>query len=120
MQIREITCCQSGCGYSPFPMEEGFYLRARRTHEFWTCPAGHRQHFAGESDHEREMRLLKEGHAREVRLLEGDAAHWRSMALMCPWPTCREFEYANRDGVYQHMVRVHGMPRLADVRTEVA
>jgi hypothetical protein len=111
-----ITCCVEGCGYSPFPMERGFYDRALHTHEFWHCPAGHSQHFVGETDQQKRHRL-------EVERLNQQIANWRrhaealeALGRTCPWPTCREYVYSSRDSLYEHMRRTHGMPTLALVR----
>jgi hypothetical protein len=97
-------------------MERGFYNRALHTHEFWHCPAGHSQHFVGETDQQKRHRL-------EVERLNQQIANWRrhaealeALGRTCPWPTCREYVYSSRDSLYEHMRRTHGMPTLALVR----
>lgn len=115
MNTVSITCYQKGCGYSPFPMEKGFYERARRTHESWHCPAGHAQHFAGESDEDRLERENKHLRRERDRWQANYERAWRD-ARICPWPTCREYVYSSRDSLYDHMRRAHGMPTVALVR----
>lgn len=120
MQIVEMQCCVAGCGHSPFPMASQFYERARRTHEFWTCPAGHRQHFTGESEEE-------ERHRKELASKDRIIANWRDrwqesfdLSRTCPWPTCRSFVYSTRDSMYEHMRRAHAMPTVTAVNEEEA
>ena len=116
MQIVTITCCEPGCGYSPFPMEQGFYNRAQETHEWWTCPTGHKQHFVGESDKDRQHRLEVERLERRIADWEGAYNRVSAESRRCPWPTCRDYVYASRDSMFEHMRRIHGMPLLAAVR----
>ena len=51
-------CCN--CGMA-FAMTKSFYNRKRKNHERFYCPAGHGQHYAGESEEEK----LKEQLSRE-------------------------------------------------------
>jgi hypothetical protein len=116
MQVKEVVCCYEGCGYSPFPMEEGFFDRAKRTHEFWTCPAGHRQHFASETLEERRIRELR---AEVERVTELAQSYRKQLAHpWCPWVGC-EFQAASLTGLQTHLRARHGMPTLAAV-SEVA
>lgn len=48
--LEEVTCCN--CGLL-FGLESSHKQRLLRSHETFTCPAGHQQHFTGESDVER-------------------------------------------------------------------
>ena len=119
MNVVRVTCARSGCGYSPFPMDEGVNQRARRTHETFHCPSGHPNHYAGESDIERlerEIRWLKQQLARTVSRGQYDQAVAESRR--CPWPTCREYVYASRQSMYEHMRRQHDMPTVVLVAEE--
>lgn len=115
MDVVEVQCPTAGCGHSPFPVAETFHERAQRTHEVFHCPAGHELLFPGESEVEKlekEVRRLTQvlGWTRETR---DDMA---DLARQCPWPTCRGHVYFDRSGMYRHMERAHGMPRLAEVK----
>ena len=119
MKTVEIQCCVAGCGHSPFPMAESFYERARRTHEFWHCPAGHAQHFTGESEEERlsrEVKTLRRQLATVRELYERADA----LARKCPWPGCRSYVYSSRDSMYDHLRRTHGMPVVAEIQEEAS
>lgn len=45
-----ITCC--GCQIQ-FQMSDALYKKRKRDHEFFYCPNGHAQYFAGKSDLEK-------------------------------------------------------------------
>lgn len=114
MNVVAITCYKPGCGYSPFPMERQFYERARETHEYWHCPAGHQQHFVGETETE----TLK----RENLRLRGDVTRWRRRAewaesyTRCPWPGCDDDREMRKGGPLSiHLQRRHGALTLAEV-----
>ena len=52
LELIECATCHMDFGMTP-----EFNEQARRTHETFCCPAGHRQQYNGESDVEREKRL---------------------------------------------------------------
>ena len=122
MKIVEIQCYYAGCGHSPFPMAEKFYERARRTHELWTCPAGHQQKFVGETQEEKEIKELKQS----VIWLRRDNKYLRkdrlSVSRTCPWPNC-EFVASSgsswdRRPLWSHMRAIHEMPALYQILEE--
>ena len=112
MEIVQITCATPGCGYSPFPMEEGYYQRAKRTHEHFLCPAGHSNAFLAAT---KEERIIKEqgksilALRQRVRRLELALVEAHSD---CPWIEC-EFIGATPGGLRTHLRAAHGMPTLA-------
>lgn len=52
-----LDCCQ--CGMT-FGMSTDFERRRREDHDWWYCPKGHQQHFAGPSDTEKAKRRATE------------------------------------------------------------
>lgn len=124
METVAVTCYHPGCGYSPFPMEEGYHNRCRHTHETFICPGGHRQHFAQETAEERTIRTLRA----DLDWAKNRATHWqnewriqveRVAHPLCPWPGC-DFQGNGMNGLRSHMRARHGMPTLAAVEAEVA
>jgi hypothetical protein len=77
MRIVEVTCGVSGCGYSPFPMEENYHARVKRTGEWFHCPAGHDIHY--------NQGLTAD--QKRIKELESQLAFWEQMAV----------DYRNRD-----------------------
>lgn len=117
MKTVEIQCCIARCGHSPFPMAESFYKRARKTHEYWHCPAGHSQHFTGETDEEKLERQVKSLR----RQLE--SSQWNNDALRrqvhrCPWIGCSFIAHPVNDydvrAMWSHLRQAHGMPTRAE------
>lgn len=60
---RTYTCCREGCAHVICFTPE-VEQRLRKTHEFWTCPAGHKQHFAGKTPEEERIDQLEREVAR--------------------------------------------------------
>lgn len=60
--VEYVACCHQGCGYDIIATRETFQ-RWRDTHEWFYCPAGHRQCFGGKSDAEREKALREKAEA---------------------------------------------------------
>lgn len=54
-----ITCCYKECGLSFAVPEEWKKLR-QEDHAWFYCPAGHKQHFGGETAQEKRIRELEE------------------------------------------------------------
>lgn len=52
-EFERLICCNCGI---PFAMATAFATKRRRDHENFYCPAGHPQHWPGESDVERLQR----------------------------------------------------------------
>ncbi len=114
MKIVSITCATENCGNSPFPLEEGHYRRARRTHENFYCPQGHSNYYDSESDLEKLTRInrgLRRDITRYQQTIADQIGH-------CPWIQC-DFEARDQQGLRTHMRARHGMPTLAAVE-EVA
>jgi hypothetical protein len=77
-EYRVVTCYLCA---EPFGMTAGDYTRRKEDHdEFWYCPKGHRQHFVGETNLQRETRLRQEAEARVQRMRE-DAARERASLM---------------------------------------
>ena len=126
MKIVEVSCGKKGCGYSPFPMEENYYDRVRRTGETWYCPGGHPRCYNG-------GRSKEEIQADEIAQLEKRVEHLRrnldwqvtyrhekeAERWICRWTGC-EFQAANLHGLRTHMRATHGMPTLAVVEAEAS
>lgn len=113
MDVHWITCATKSCGYSPFPMESGFYKRAHRTHEDFRCPTGHINFYPGESD----LEALE----RQLKAAKSNAEWWKAQARRdkrrCPWVECY-FEGKTVEGLGNHMRAKHGMPTFAEAREE--
>ena len=125
METELLQCATAGCGHSPFPVSTSFIARARRTHETFCCPSGHRQWFPAKSDEQ----LLKE----RVRHLEGQLRGFEELraqfsvfedlrkraSRLCPWPGCEFVASAgsewDRRALRAHMRSAHGMPSMAEV-----
>lgn len=45
--IVRVSCATEGCG--TFPMDKALHKRLKRSGNTFTCPAGHRQHYDGDS-----------------------------------------------------------------------
>lgn len=120
METILVQCCVAGCGHSPFPMAADFERRARRTHEWWYCPAGHSQHWSGQT---REERRIAELEGRVEVLRAENSEYWervKEAARRCPWPGC-DFKATSGDEwdrrpLQSHMRSIHGMPSLAAIR----
>jgi hypothetical protein len=65
---RSYACCVQGCG-GTICFDDALERRLRRTHEEWSCPFGHQQHFTDlTEDQERIERLEAQlGREREWR-----------------------------------------------------
>ena len=97
-----VACCHKGCGHV-ISFKTEVEQRLRRTHEWWACPAGHRQHFAGPTAQERQIDDLK----RDLRRAEQDTDFWLREARRCPFPTCRSYLYASAATLRRHLHRAH-------------
>lgn len=62
LTLAHVTCCSCGV---VFGIESQHQERLRQTHDDFYCPNGHRQHYTGESDAERERRLREAAERRE-------------------------------------------------------
>lgn len=116
-----FACCHSSCAHV-ICFEPEVEARLRRTHEFFRCPAGHDQHFGGETAQERTIRELKERVAKlehTITWQREETDRLRMERWECRWSGC-EFEGKNLAGLRTHMRAVHGMPALALVRSEEA
>lgn len=69
--LEAVTCCNCGI---VFGMESNYIRERKRDHKSWTCPNGHRQHWAQQSEAER----LRDQLAREKHLREQADARARS------------------------------------------
>lgn len=125
MKIVEVSCGKAGCGYSPFPMEENYYNRVKRTGETWYCPGGHpRCYNKGKTREEiqRETISRLEKQVDHLRRNVNNQVRWRHEAeaerWICRWTGCG-FWGANLHGLRTHMRASHGMPTLAQIE-EVA
>lgn len=76
-----FACCHEGCAHV-ICFEPEVEARLRRTHEWWACPAGHRQHFAGKTEQERRLERLEAENARLRRALEA-AVHRLASRHVC-------------------------------------
>lgn len=54
--MKMIICCNCN---QPFAVSEELYERLHECHNTFYCPAGHGQHFTGESDTERLSKMVK-------------------------------------------------------------
>lgn len=61
------TCCN--CGIA-FAMTTEFVTQRRRDHGWFYCPAGHQQHYVGESEEQRLRRELEESRQATARARE--------------------------------------------------
>jgi len=118
-----------------FAVPELWQEDRRREHDWFSCPNGHRLHFAGESDVERERRLRKNAerqrdNAESARIAARDqaAAAERSAAAtrghltrlrrkiengICPVPGCRRsFQNVRRHITGQHPDWKHEHPEV--------
>lgn len=82
----------------------------QESHATFSCPAGHRQSFAGPSPSERAKREALARAATEERLRKQYEAEADRAKRRCPWPTCDGRLLASERGLRQHMVRAHGAP----------
>jgi len=112
MRVVEVVCATKGCGYSPFPMQEDYQARCRKTGEGFYCPAGHRL-------------VYNNGKSKDEKLIEElrSQLDWRDRRITnllrqlneCKWAGCG-FEAKSPGGLWTHMRASHGMPTLAEVR----
>lgn len=58
-------CCE--CGVS-FAMPSGFQRRRRDDHDWFYCPAGHQQHYIGETEAQKLQAKLDEANRRAARI----------------------------------------------------
>lgn len=63
----KVSCCTEGC-YATINLAPKDYERLKRTGEWFYCPAGHKQHFTGKTEDQKEIDRLKS----EIREWEGD------------------------------------------------
>lgn len=113
--FEEFACARKECG-QVIVAHADVVRRWRETAESFFCPSGHSNYFPkGKAERERLAEKLALAERRVdgyMRLYESASAEART----CPWPTCRSHIYSSRYGLYSHMERMHGMPRLAEVR----
>jgi hypothetical protein len=121
MKTVEVSCAWEKCGYSPFPMEAGFYDRAQKNKETFYCPAGHANIFSGKPWRE-EKQTLK----RRIELLKEERTFYKDQSLRawrtCPWPEC-DFVASSgnswdRRPLWNHMRAKHSMPALYQILAE--
>jgi hypothetical protein len=117
MNTVDVQCATARCGHSPFPISAAFDQRARKTHETFYCPAGHALHFGGETEQEKEIRVLKG----QLRSADTDRDYWRRRAkrleVTCQWIACG-FEAKDLAGLHTHMRARHAMPSWAALEAE--
>jgi hypothetical protein len=70
--LETVNCCK--CKVT-FAMPETWMTHYRKTHEYFHCPAGHSQHFTGETEEERLRKQL----AREQSRIEHRDAEIRDL-----------------------------------------
>lgn len=58
VEMKVLTCCHALCGMV-FAVPKWWEISRRQDHSWWFCPNGHTQHFGGESDSEKAIRLQK-------------------------------------------------------------
>ncbi len=83
-----IACCVQGCG-AKVCFDEAVEHRLRRTHEWWMCPFGHRQHFITKTDEEVRIERLE----RELGYAHTARDRWRrhheeQQTVFCTCPFC--------------------------------
>ncbi len=109
MDTELVTCATAGCGHSPFPMSSGFIDRARETHEWFSCPAGHGLSFHGES--------TTETAARRLKAAKTSRDYWKNRADRLertgPWNGCESPVFVSVQGLQSHMRQIHQMPSWA-------
>ena len=71
--LEAVTCCNCGI---VFGMESNYIRERKRDHKFWTCPNGHRQHWAQQSEADR----LRDQLAREKHLRHATEPHVVALA----------------------------------------
>ena len=110
----EITCCTKGCGgLITFHRQE--YDRLKRTHESFSCPYGHRQHFSGQTDDEKRIASLegkltweKTKHGFTLNSLMALSRGMAVCPLGCGWKSRKFLQEANHSEWYvrRYMERV--------------
>lgn len=122
MEIILVQCATESCGHSPFPMAGAFINRAKKTHETFCCPAGHKNYYAGKTEEEKTIERLKENNEylqTEVKRLQRDR---NIQSRTCPWPECGFIASSgtpwDRRALWSHMRQVHGMPALYQILAE--
>jgi hypothetical protein len=89
LRIKTTLCITCGCVIG---MQDEYYDRRLHDHRSYYCPNGHTQCFTGESEAEKNARLLREEQARHQRTLsrvneverERDRLKKRVKAGVCP------------------------------------
>lgn len=110
--FEELACCHEGCG-EIIVVHKAVANRWRETHEWFYCPAGHRQHFTGKTEAERVREELQEKIDRLERWLDS-AQEWheetREEFATCPYPLCpqSDYQYASRQNLGRHLAKYHG------------
>lgn len=97
-----VACAHETCGHV-ISFKTEVEQRLRRTHETWACPAGHRQHFSGRTDQERRISDLEA----DLRRADRDIDFWVGEARVCPFPSCRSYQYATAITLRRHLARAH-------------
>jgi hypothetical protein len=110
--VSSFACCYQGCSAS-ICFEPEIEQRLRRTHEWWMCPFGHRQHFTDKTWEEQEIERLN----RLVRSTESVRDRWRAHAEenesvfgTCPFCGWRTRSAIDNRWLYmlRHFSRIHG------------
>jgi len=89
LRFKTTMCITCGCTIA---LADEYYHRRVSDHKSYYCPNGHTQHFVGESEAEKNARLLREEQARHQRTLsrvneverERDRLKKRVKAGVCP------------------------------------
>ena len=107
-----VQCCVCN---SNICLTDVQHYELEQSHGIFYCPAGHQQHFPGESDRDK------------VRRLERDRDFWKARADqrmewyrnlrdrigMCPWPECEWRSLAGPERVlsyvFRHLRTKHGV-----------
>lgn len=102
--MSSYACAREGCGATvcfTAELEE----RLRRTHEWWVCPFGHRQHFSAATAEEIELRNVRRTRDRYIDL-------WREVEQT--FGTCPMCGWRSRSGIerrwlylLRHFDKVH-------------
>jgi len=79
-----IACCYEGCGGTVCFTDE-IEERLRRTHEFWMCPFGHRQHFSRKTPQEAAWEVERAQLERIVAIWRARADDWEVEFGTCPF-----------------------------------
>lgn len=115
-----ISCCYEGC-FAVITLHPQEDARLRNSHEWFYCPAGHRQHYSGETAAEKKLKEALSTAEREGRwgrewlerydvlthAVDMLARGSRTCPLGCGWSTNRRF-------------RFHGSPHIEEIELEVS